>query len=166
MRLVNAALVRTILLFTATFAQAQEKSLQVDAYVKAEMERSHIPGVAIAVLRNGKIELIKGYGVQNIDRKLPVKHDTMFQIASLTKPFTAMAGEQSGYGFGWFLTSYKGHRLLTHGGTLSGFSSVINRFVDDGITILVLNNSKAGADRIGYAEVLGRGLADLYLPPT
>ena len=72
-------------------------------------------------------------------------------------------GEQSGYGFGWFLTSYKGHKLYTHGGTLSGFSSVINRFVDDKVTIIVLTNSKAGADKIGYAEVLGRGLANLYL---
>jgi CubicO group peptidase (beta-lactamase class C family) len=71
-------------------------------------------------------------------------------------------GEQAGYGFGWFITSYKGHRLFTHGGTVSGFSGVVNHFVDDNLTIIVLNNSKSGEDRIGYAEVLARGIADIY----
>ena len=70
-------------------------------------------------------------------------------------------GAQSGYGFGWFLTSHKGHRLNTHGGTVSGFSGVIYRFVDDKATIIVLTNSKSGPDRIGYSEVLANGLADL-----
>jgi D-alanyl-D-alanine carboxypeptidase len=72
-------------------------------------------------------------------------------------------GDQSGYGFGWFITSYKGRKLLTHGGTVSGFSSQIMRFVeDDNLTIIVLTNSKSGEDRIGYAEVLARGIADIY----
>jgi hypothetical protein len=70
-------------------------------------------------------------------------------------------GAQSGYGFGWFLTSYKGHKLFTHGGTVSGFSGVIHRFVNDKVTIIVLTNSKSGPDRIGYSEVLANGIADL-----
>lgn len=71
-------------------------------------------------------------------------------------------GERSGYGFGWFLMTYKGRKLFTHGGTVSGFSAQVHRFVDDKITIIVLANSKSGADRIGYAEVLANGIADLY----
>jgi len=71
-------------------------------------------------------------------------------------------GEPTGYGFGWFITSYKGHKLFTHGGTVSGFSGVINHFADDNLTIIVLTNSKSGEDRIGYAEVLARGIADIY----
>ena len=71
-------------------------------------------------------------------------------------------GEQSGYGFGWFITSYRGRKLFTHGGTVSGFSSQIMRFVDDKLTIIVITNSKSGEDRIGYAEVLARGIADIY----
>jgi CubicO group peptidase (beta-lactamase class C family) len=72
-------------------------------------------------------------------------------------------GAQSGYGFGWFLTSYKGRKLFTHGGALSGFSGQIHRFVEDKITIIVLTNSKSGADRIGYSEVLANGIATRYL---
>ena len=73
-------------------------------------------------------------------------------------------GEPSGYGFGWFLTSYRGHKMATHGGVLSGFSSQVMRFTDDKITIIVNSNGKSGADRIGYAEALAKAVADAYVP--
>ena len=78
-------------------------------------------------------------------------------------------GEPTSYGFGWFLTSYRGRKLVTHGGVLSGFSSVLHRFADDNITIIVLCNSKEGEriegqDRMGQAEVLAQTVAGLYLP--
>jgi len=350
-----------IFLTASITALGQDRRQRVDGLIKAEMARLHIPGVAVAVLRDGKTELLKGYGLANIEQKIPVTPDTVFQIASTTKPFTAMSvmmlieegrvsldekamkylpwlpaiysevtvrqllthtsginrdvrtanvdnfsidefkrrfatapvsfkpgerweysnngyillgliveavsgksfgenlaqriarplgmnntgynepptdkmknraigydwlentyqpspyfsggytggaitstasdmakwgralstgkllrqssfeqiwtpvkstdgqprsfefrGEQSGYGFGWFLTSYKGRKLFTHGGTVSGFSSQVHHFVDDKVTIIVLTNSKSGADRIGFAEVLARGIADLY----
>lgn len=352
---------QVIFLTASITISGQDRQQQVDALIKAEMAKLHIPGAAVAVLRNGKTELLKGYGLANIEQKIPVTPDTMFQIASTTKPFTAMTimmlveegkvslddkaikylpwlpaiysevtvrqllthtsginrdvrtanvdnftidefkrrfsaapasfkpgerweysnngyillgliveavsgksfgenlalriakplgmyntkynepptdrmenraigydwvensyqpspyfsggyaggaiistisdmakwgqalsagkllrqssfeqiwtpvklsdgqprsfefrGEQSGYGFGWFLTNYKGRKLFTHGGTVSGFSSQIHHFVDDKVTIIVLTNSKSGADRIGFAEVLARGIADLY----
>lgn len=57
--------------------------------------------------------------------------------------------EPASYGFGWFLTRYKGHKLVTHGGAVSGFSSVINRFTDSKITIILLLNTKmSGVDKI------------------
>ncbi len=73
-------------------------------------------------------------------------------------------GEQSSYGFGWFLTSYRGHKVVTHGGTVSGFSSQIMRFTDDKITVIVNSNSKSGADRIGHAEFLAKSIADIHVP--
>lgn len=73
-------------------------------------------------------------------------------------------GVQTSYGFGWFLTSYRGHKVVTHGGTVSGFSSQIMRFPDDKITIIVNSNSKSGADRIGHAEYLTQSIADIYVP--
>lgn len=359
MRPINTVFLVTVCLSTLISASGQKTKLQVDDYIKTEMERSHIPGVAVAVIRNGKVELRKGYGLANIERRIPVTSNTIFQIASTTKPFTAMAvmilvedgrllldqraikylpwlpavygevtvrqllthtsgvnrdvrtgnvdnftldefkkrlviapvsfkpgerweyantgyillgmiieaasgepygefltkrifkplgmknaryntppdnskeravgydwqdgaftqspyfaggysagalissvadlarweqalsarkllkqssykqmwtpdkltnrqprsfefrGEQSGYGFGWFLMSHKGHKLFTHGGTVSGFSGVIHRFVDNNVTIIVLTNSKSGPDRIGYSEVLASGIADL-----
>jgi hypothetical protein len=48
---------------------------------------------------------------------------------------------------------------VRHGGTLAGFRSQFMRFVDDGLTIIVLANS--GNAR---PEVIARGVASLYLP--
>ena len=44
------------------------------------------------------------------------------------------------YGFGWFVDSYHGHRLVQHSGGTPGFSSVIYRFIDDKLTIIILTN--------------------------
>lgn len=44
------------------------------------------------------------------------------------------------YGFGWFVDSYHGHRLVQHSGGTPGFSSVIYRFIDDKLSIIVLTN--------------------------
>jgi CubicO group peptidase (beta-lactamase class C family) len=93
--------------------------------------------------------------------------EQMFMPAKLNdgKPINFdFRGEQSGYGFGWFLTSYRGRKIATHGGVVSGFSSQIMRFTDDKITIIVNSNGKSGADRIGYAEGLAKTVADAYVP--
>jgi len=52
------------------------------------MERYHVPGVAIGMLRAGAID-VAGFGVTSVDNPLPVDGDTLFQIASVTKTMTA-----------------------------------------------------------------------------
>ena len=49
-------------------------------------------------------------------------------------------GEPAQYGFGWFLDSYKGHARMWHTGSTRGFQTVIERFVDEKLTIVVLCN--------------------------
>lgn len=61
----------------------------IDDLVRAEMRRQHIPGVAIAVVREGRITKAKGYGVADLDHNVPVTPDTVFALASITKQFTA-----------------------------------------------------------------------------
>ena len=63
------------------------------------------------------------------------------------------------YGFGWFVDSYHGHRLVQHSGGTPGFSSVIYRFVDDKLTIVVLTNH---SDMI--MDELAIDLAGICLP--
>ena len=63
----------------------------IDDYIKVEMERRHIPGLALAVARNGKIVKVRGYGVANLEHDVPVTPDTVFELASVTKQFTASA---------------------------------------------------------------------------
>ena len=63
----------------------------VDAFIKAEMERQQIPGVSLAVVKDGKPLIIKGYGLANVEHNVPVKPETVFQSGSVGKQFTAMA---------------------------------------------------------------------------
>jgi len=61
----------------------------VDNLVKAEMARQHIPGVSIAVVRNGRIIKEAGYGLANVEHKVAVTPQTIFQSGSIGKQFTA-----------------------------------------------------------------------------
>jgi D-alanyl-D-alanine carboxypeptidase len=93
--------------------------------------------------------------------------EQMFAPAKLADGKTVkfdFRGETTSYGFGWFLTVYRGRKVFTHGGVVSGFSSQIMRFPDDKITIIVSCNGKSGTDRIGYAENLAKVVADAYVP--
>jgi len=55
-----------------------------------EMQRLHVPGVSVAVIRGGKIAWAKGYGVTQAGGGAPVTPQTLFQAASISKPVTAM----------------------------------------------------------------------------
>ncbi|HEX6847607.1 MAG TPA: serine hydrolase domain-containing protein [Chitinophagaceae bacterium] len=61
----------------------------VDEYIKAEMQKKKIPGLQIVVIQKGKIMKAKSYGVANVELNAPVNNETMFEIASNTKQFTA-----------------------------------------------------------------------------
>jgi CubicO group peptidase (beta-lactamase class C family) len=86
------------LIFLATPCLAQQLSredraalLQVDRLVNEQMLANKIPGVALAVLRKGKVIHLKGYGLANVEHQVPVKPATIFQSGSMGKQFTAAA---------------------------------------------------------------------------
>ena len=64
---------------------------EVDDYIVAQMQQQHIPGLALAVVNRGQIEKSAAYGLANIELNVPVRTDTVFQIQSITKTFTASA---------------------------------------------------------------------------
>jgi len=55
------------------------------------MRRLHVPGMSIAVIRDFKVDWVKGYGVADAASGAAVDADTRFQAASISKPVTAMA---------------------------------------------------------------------------
>src|SRR5262245_12224709 len=63
----------------------------VDAFVGAEMQREKVPGVAVAIVRNGEVIVAKGYGLANVEHRVPVTSETIFQSGSIGKQFTAAA---------------------------------------------------------------------------
>src|SRR6478735_8295730 len=75
---------------TLAMAQSSLDSAVAD-YVKAEMERQHIPGLALLVTRDGKIVRSEGFGLANVELQVPVKPETIFQSGSVGKQFTATA---------------------------------------------------------------------------
>lgn len=64
---------------------------KLDRVVNAQMSANKIPGVSLAVLRKGKIVLLKSYGLANVEHQVPVKPETLFQSGSMGKQFTAAA---------------------------------------------------------------------------
>jgi CubicO group peptidase (beta-lactamase class C family) len=78
------------LLLAASNAIAAESD-PVDRSVRAEMERQHIPGLALLVSRNGQAVRKEGYGLANVELKVPVSPETLFQSGSVGKQFTATA---------------------------------------------------------------------------
>lgn len=63
---------------------------QVDDYMRKQMALNHLPGAAVAIVRDGKIVKLKGYGLANLEWQQAAGPDTAFQLASSTKPFTGL----------------------------------------------------------------------------
>ena len=73
-------------------AQAQEDPLAgLDDYIEKKIQKWQIPGIAVAVVKDGKVVLAKGYGTRTVGKKEPVDENTLFAIGSNTKYFTATA---------------------------------------------------------------------------
>jgi CubicO group peptidase (beta-lactamase class C family) len=66
-------------------------STTVDEFVNSELRAQHIPGVAVAVVRDGKIIKAAGYGMANVELGVPTKPESIFQTGSVGKQFTATA---------------------------------------------------------------------------
>ena len=70
-------------------AQQSDPEARVDSLVAAEMRWQRSPGISLAVVRDGRIVLAKGYGLANIEHQVPVRPETIFQSGSVGKQFTA-----------------------------------------------------------------------------
>jgi CubicO group peptidase (beta-lactamase class C family) len=128
-------------------------SLQSSKFVRTDQ------GIATYVLGDGGIyssvrDLFKWdqalYTSKLVSRK-------MLKEAFTTGP-AAIDKQNRGYGFGWRIEYYKDVRCLSHSGSTNGFSTMIRRFVDQKLTIILLTNRK-NLD----ASLLSLKVADLYL---
>ena len=108
---------------------SRDLSAQVDEVVRAQIREQHIPGVSLAVMRDGKIIKAAAYGFANLELKVPLTAEMLFKSGSLVKQFTAtsvmMLVEEGKVGLDDEIskylpeapTSWKGvtiRRLLTH----------------------------------------------------
>lgn len=93
-----------VLVLCATASTAQKKvaapPAQVDPASKLQglddlaaqaMQEWKVPGLALGIVKDGKVIYAKGYGFRDVEHKLPVNTDTLFPIGSISKSFTSLA---------------------------------------------------------------------------
>jgi CubicO group peptidase (beta-lactamase class C family) len=80
-----------VLAFARCAAAQSGPPSDLDAYVARDMRTFDVPGIAIAIVKDGKVVLAKGYGVRKLGDATPVDENTLFGIGSNTKAFTSAA---------------------------------------------------------------------------
>ena len=75
-----------VLVLAATVAARADPT---DDYIKAEMQRQHIPGLSLVVIKDGKIIKSAGYGLADVKLKTPATPETVYKIGSVSKQFIA-----------------------------------------------------------------------------
>ncbi|MGH9391928.1 MAG: serine hydrolase, partial [Vicinamibacteria bacterium] len=79
----------------------------------------------------------------------------------MSTPLRTNDGNPFNAGMSWFLDTFRGHRLLLHNGsTVAGYSSVVYRYPDEGLGVVVLMN----VDRWNAVNVLATRVASFYVP--
>jgi Beta-lactamase class C and other penicillin binding proteins len=76
---------------SAIGVQENDAMANLDAFITRALKQYQVPGAAVAVVQNGKVALLKGYGVRDVTKPGAVDENTIFQLASVTKTLTAAA---------------------------------------------------------------------------
>jgi CubicO group peptidase (beta-lactamase class C family) len=80
------------LIWTSTAsAQTPAQLTAVNRFINAELARQRIPGMSVAVLRGDSVLIARGYGLANVEQRVPATDSTVYAVGSLTKQFTAAA---------------------------------------------------------------------------
>ncbi len=74
-------------------------------------------------------------------------------------PIRLSNGSSYGYGLGWFIEEVNGHSHIFHPGGAPGTATMISRYPDDGLTVILLTNGGAA-----YVQALDFGIAQRYIP--
>jgi CubicO group peptidase (beta-lactamase class C family) len=81
-----------LLPLAAVLLHAQsDLAARLDQIATSELARQHLPGIAVAAVRDGQIVYAKGFGVASVESKAPVTADTLFRAGQSTKMFVALA---------------------------------------------------------------------------
>lgn len=83
-----------LLLTTITFFHkvvAQNTADSIDTFIKEKMAQLKIPGLQLAIIKNGKLDMLSNYGFASIEHQVPTNSKTTFSINSMTKAFVGVA---------------------------------------------------------------------------
>jgi len=81
-----------LMLAAPAHAQAPaDRAARLDSLIRREMNAQQIPGVAVAVVEDGNLVLARAWGISNLETGTPLDTGAVFELASVTKQFTAAA---------------------------------------------------------------------------
>lgn len=91
----------TLLTWTAVFAGDEKTAAvppatadQISDLVRGQMAQRRIPGMAVAVVKDGRVAWVRTFGLADLENDVPVTRQTVFRFASVSKPITAVAAMQ------------------------------------------------------------------------
>ncbi|OYD43546.1 serine hydrolase domain-containing protein [Sphingobacterium cellulitidis] len=90
MKKLNLIILQIIILFSQQ-AFAQDTVDSIDVFIKRKMGQLQIPGLQLAIIKDGKLDKVANYGVANIEHQIPTNTKTTFSINSMTKAFVGVA---------------------------------------------------------------------------
>ena len=70
---------------------SKERLQRISAWIQADVDKGIVPGAVVMVLRKGRIAYYEAFGYRDREKKIPMTRDSIFRIASMTKPFTSLA---------------------------------------------------------------------------
>lgn len=129
--------------------QAQQiTSLQIDSIAELVRKTFDVPGLAVAVVKDGKVIHAKGYGVRSLNNNQPVDENTLFGIASNSKAFTAA-----------------GLAMMVDEGKLNWDDKVIDYIPEFRMYDPYVTNAFTIRDLLTHRSGLGLGAGDLMFFP-
>ena len=75
--------------FAATLDRVNGALPRLDAYIQSALAKTKVPGASVAVIYNDQVLFLRGYGVRKIGEAAAVDPDTVFEIASVSKPIAS-----------------------------------------------------------------------------
>ncbi|HEY4308182.1 MAG TPA: serine hydrolase domain-containing protein [Pirellulales bacterium] len=117
-----------------------------------------VPGAAGALVSN-VLDLLKWHQALEAGEFISAaSYEAMY------RPTTLPDGKVQKYGYGWGLADMAGHRKLSHGGGINGFSTMIGRYPDDRLAVIVLANT-AGAPAGGIESRIAKVMLGIEEQP-
>jgi CubicO group peptidase (beta-lactamase class C family) len=148
-RLFTSILLSVILIYGTVYSQDKLEE-NLNSYVPKVLKEFKVPGIAVGVVKGGKLIFAKGFGVKNINTKDSVDANTLFQIASNSKAFTSAC-----------------IAILVDEGKLDWNDRVIDKLPGFKMSDPYVTNEMRVQDLLCHRSGLSLGAGDLiFFPPT
>lgn len=121
----------------------EEARKRLEEYIAKTMAQVHIPGLSIALVKEGEVVYARGFGARNLENDIPATPDTLYGVGSCTKSFTALA-----------IMQLVEQGKLDVQDPVNEYLNLKLGFEEDPITIHHLMSHSSGVPSLGMAGIL------------